>query len=169
MLFRSSGATFWFTLPLPTEHVEFKNSALDAHTNWSKAAIQFLLVDDNAVNLMVAKLLLTKCFPNCSVTEVVSGQAALDALAHQSFDMVLMDVVMPDMDGPTATQAIRKNLSAPANQIPVMAITANTHPVDRERYLAAGMNDVIQKPLEIGEMASRISAALSEHARVVGL
>ena len=73
-----SGATFWFTLPLPTEHVEFKNSALDAHTNWSKAAIQFLLVDDNAVNLMVAKLLLTKCFPNCSVTEVVSGQAALE-------------------------------------------------------------------------------------------
>ncbi|MEY4340771.1 MAG: Aerobic respiration control sensor protein ArcB [Pseudomonadota bacterium] len=164
-----SGATFWFTLPLPTEHVEFKNSALDAHTNWSKAAIQFLLVDDNAVNLMVAKLLLTKCFPNCSVTEVVSGQAALDALAHQVFDMVLMDVVMPDMDGPTATQAIRKNLGAPANQIPVMAITANTHPVDRERYLAAGMNDVIHKPLEIGEMASRISAALSEHARVVGL
>jgi CheY-like chemotaxis protein len=123
-------------------------------------------VDDNAVNLMVAKLMLNKCFPNCSVTEVASGQAALDVLSQKAFDMVLMDVVMPDMDGPTATQAIRNKLEAPACHMPVMAITANAHPVDRERYLAAGMNDVIHKPLEIGEMASKISAALTEHAKL---
>jgi len=127
-----------------------------------------LLVDDNAVNLMVAKLMLKKCFPHCSVTDVASGQAALNALAEHAFDMVLMDVVMPDMDGPTATQAIRKNLATPADRIPVMAITANTHPTDRERYLAAGMNDVIHKPLDIGDLASRISAALSEHEKEVG-
>lgn len=162
------GATFWFTLPLTTESMELKNTDAVAPTNWSKAPLQFLLVDDNAVNLMVAKLMLTKCFPNSRVTDVASGQAALDALAHQTFDMVLMDVVMPDMDGPTATQAIRKNLSAPACHIPVMAITANTHPVDRERYIAAGMDEVIHKPLEMGEMAGKISAALSAHAEGVG-
>jgi CheY-like chemotaxis protein len=49
-----------------------------------------------------------------------------------------------------------------------MAITANTHPLDRERYLAAGMNDVIHKPLDISDMASRISAALSQREREVG-
>ena len=162
------GATFWFMLPLPTEHIELKNADTPTHTNWSKAPIQFLLVDDNAVNLMVAKLMLKKCFPHCSVTDVASGQAALNALAEHAFDMVLMDVVMPDMDGPTATQAIRKNLATPADRIPVMAITANTHPTDRERYLAAGMNDVIHKPLDIGDLASRISAALSEHEKEVG-
>ena len=162
------GATFWFMLPLPTEHIELKNVDAPRHTNWSKAPIQFLLVDDNAVNLMVAKLMLKKCFPHCSVTDVASGQAALNALAEHAFDMVLMDVVMPDMDGPTATQAIRKNLATPADRIPVMAITANTHPTDRERYLAAGMNDVIHKPLDIGDLASRISAALSEHEKEVG-
>lgn len=162
------GATFWFMLPLPTEHIKLNNADLTTHTNWSKAPIRFLLVDDNAVNLMVAKLMLKKCFPNCSVTDVASGKAALSALAEQVFDMVLMDVVMPDMDGPTATQAIRNNLAAPADRIPVMAITANTHPIDRERYLAAGMNDVIHKPLDIGDMASRISAALSEHEKGFG-
>ena len=162
------GATFWFMLPLPAEHIELKNADAPRHTNWSKAPIQFLLVDDNAVNLMVAKLMLKKCFPHCSVTDVASGQAALNALAEHAFDMVLMDVVMPDMDGPTATQAIRKNLATPADRIPVMAITANTHPTDRERYLAAGMNDVIHKPLDIGDLASRISAALSEHEKEVG-
>ena len=162
------GATFWFMLPLPTEHIELKNVDAPTHTNWSKAPIQFLLVDDNAVNLMVAKLMLKKCFPHCSVTDVASGQAALNALAEHAFDMVLMDVVMPDMDGPTATQAIRKNLATPADRIPVMAITANTHPTDRERYLAAGMNDVIHKPLDIGDLVSRISAALSEHEKEVG-
>jgi signal transduction histidine kinase/CheY-like chemotaxis protein len=162
------GATFWFMLPLPTQHIKLKNTEVMTHTNWSKAPIRFLLVDDNAVNLMVAKLMLKKCFPNCSVTDVGSGNAALTALAEQAFDMVLMDVVMPDMDGPTATQTIRKNLAAPADSVPVMAITANTHPIDRERYLAAGMNDVIHKPLDIGDMASRISAALSEHEKEVG-
>jgi signal transduction histidine kinase len=162
------GATFWFMLPLPTEHIKLKNTEVMTHTNWSKAPIRFLLVDDNAVNLMVAKLMLKKCFPNCSVTDVASGQAALTVLAEQAFDMVLMDVVMPDMDGPTATQTIRKNLAAPADRVPVMAITANTHPIDRERYLAAGMNDVIHKPLDIGDMVSRISAALSEHEKELG-
>jgi CheY-like chemotaxis protein len=162
------GATFWFMLPLPTEHIELKNTDTPTHTSWSKAPIRFLLVDDNAVNLMVAKLMLKKCFPHCSVTDVASGKAALTALAEQVFDMVLMDVVMPDMDGPTATQAIRKNLAAPADRIPVMAITANTHPIDRERYLAAGMNDVIHKPLDMGDLASRISAALSAHEKEVG-
>ena len=112
--------------------------------------------------------MLKKCFPNCGVTDVSSGQAALDALASKAYDMVLMDVVMPDMDGPTATQAIRKNLAAPACFVPVMAITANTHPIDRERYLAAGMNDVIHKPLDIGDMASKISFALSEREREIG-
>jgi CheY-like chemotaxis protein len=93
----------------------------------------------------------------------------LEALAKFEYDIVLMDVVMPDMDGPAATQAIRKNLPAPVCNIPVIAMTANTHPLDRERYLAAGMNDVIHKPLDVGEMERRIFEALSARKSVIGL
>jgi CheY-like chemotaxis protein len=156
-------------LPLPTERVVQKNADAFNRTNWSRQPMKFLLVDDNAVNLMVAKLMLSKCFPNCSVTDVASGQAALEALAKFEYDIVLMDVVMPDMDGPAATQAIRKNLPAPVCNIPVIAMTANTHPLDRERYLAAGMNDVIHKPLDVGEMERRIFEALSARKSVIGL
>lgn len=163
------GATFWFVLPLPTERVVQKNADAFNRTIRSRQPMKVLLVDDNAVNLMVAKLMLSKCFPNCSVTDVASGQAALEALAKFEYDIVLMDVVMPDMDGPAATQAIRKNLPAPVCNIPVIAMTANTHPLDRERYLAAGMNDVIHKPLDVGEMERRISEALSARKSVIGL
>ena len=156
------GATFWFDLPLPIERISNTKPLPNKHTNWNKAALKFLLADDNAVNLMVAKLMLTKCFPNCHVTEVSSGQAALDALAHGEYDMVLMDVVMPDMDGPTATQAIRQLQGVAYSRVPVMAITANTHPLDRERYLASGMNDVIHKPLDADVMASQISDVLTQ-------
>jgi CheY-like chemotaxis protein len=76
--------------------------------------------------------------------------------------MVLMDVVMPDMDGPTATQAIRQLQGVAYSRVPVMAITANTHPLDRERYLASGMNDVIHKPLDADVMASQISEVLTQ-------
>jgi len=111
---------------------------------------------------MVAKLMLTKCFPNCRVTEAVSGKAALEALAHSAYDVVLMDVVMPDMDGPTATQAIRQLQGVAYSNVPIMAITANTHPLDRDRYLAAGMNDVIHKPLDAEAMASQIIEVLNQ-------
>jgi CheY-like chemotaxis protein len=102
------GATFWFDVPLPIEHTADIQIPTNQRTNWNKSALNILLVDDNAVNLMVAKLMLTKCFPNCRVTEAVSGKAALEALARSEYDLVLMDVVMPDMDGPTATQTIRQ-------------------------------------------------------------
>ena len=160
------GATFWFKLPLALEPEKSSPKAVANPKNGNPKEMKFLLVDDNAVNLMVARLMLTKCFVDCHVKEVGSGQAALAALANESFDMVLMDVVMPDMDGPTATQAIRKLLVSPACHIPVLAMTANTHPVDRERYLAAGMNDVIHKPLDAEEMSRKINQAMMEHQRM---
>ena len=156
------GATFWFDVPLPIEHTADTQALSNQRTNWNKTTLNILLVDDNAVNLMVAKLMLTKCFPNCRVTEAVSGKAALEALAHNAYDLVLMDVVMPDMDGPTATQTIRQLQGVAYSSVPIMAITANTHPLDRDRYLAAGMNDVIHKPLDAEAMASQIIEVLNQ-------
>ena len=157
------GSTFWFSLPLPVEHIEKSEPVAHKTTHWSKEALRFLLVDDNAVNLMVAKLMLAKCFPNSEVHEAGSGHDALAALAQETYDLVLMDVVMPDMDGPAVTQAIRQQAEASYAQIPVLAITANTNPLDRERYLAAGMNEVIHKPLDAAQLVSKISDVLSLH------
>ena len=69
---------------------------------------------------------------------------------------------MPDMDGPTATQTIRQLQGVAYSNVPIMAITANTHPLDRDRYLAAGMNDVIHKPLDAEAMASQIIEVLNQ-------
>jgi CheY-like chemotaxis protein len=127
-------------------------------------ALQILLVDDNAVNLLVARMMLKKCFPKSEIVEASSGTIALEKLRAQSFDLVLMDMVMPEMDGMEVTQILRTNFSAPVCHIPVLALTASANPVDQDRCLASGMNDVIHKPLDEQELIVKISNALALHA-----
>ena len=69
---------------------------------------------------------------------------------QQVFDVALIDMIMPDMDGLQVTQQIRRHFPAIAAQMPILALTANTNPVDRDRCLAAGMQEVLQKPIEMG-------------------
>mgnify|MGYP000290588973 CR=1 FL=1 len=111
-------------------------------------ALNILVVDDNPVNLMVAQLQLQKCWPNAHITTVDSGAKALALLDQQVFDVALIDMIMPDMDGMQVTQQIRQHFPAIAANMPILALTANTNPVDRERCLAAGMNDVLHKPMD---------------------
>jgi CheY-like chemotaxis protein len=83
------------------------------------------------------------------------------ALLHaQNFDLVLMDMMMPGMDGPEATRVLRDTLPAPARDVPVLALTASVNPVDRERCLACGMDDVLYKPLDPSETVAQISRCL---------
>jgi CheY-like chemotaxis protein len=125
--------------------------------------IRILLVDDNAVNLLVARMMLKKCFPHASITQAGSGAIALAKLREQAFDVVLMDMVMPDMDGMQVTQALRQTMPAPTCDMPVLALTASANPVDHDRCLAAGMNDVLQKPLDEQQLISKITNALAAH------
>jgi CheY-like chemotaxis protein len=78
---------------------------------------------------------------------VVDGTEAVAAVRHKSYDLVLMDIQMPTMDGISATSAIR-NLAGPERQVPIIALTANALVGQRERYLAAGMNDCVTKPIQ---------------------
>ena len=75
-----------------------------------------------------------------------------------------MDMVMPEMDGMQATQVIRTRFPPPLNQIPVLAVTASTNPVDHDRCLAARMNDVVHKPLEETQLMAKISSVLATQA-----
>lgn len=112
-----------------------------------------LLVEDNEINQEVALEILAQA--GFLVTAVNNGQEAVDTLAAGSYDCVLMDLQMPVMDGLEATKIIRSNPRHKA--LPIIAMTANAMPEDKERCLEAGMNDHVAKPIEI----KRLIAALN--------
>ena len=106
-----------------------------------------LLVDDNPMNLKVASLICQQLWPQAEVHCVESGAACLGFLHLHPVDAVLMDLVMPQMNGLQATRAIRASSDFHMNQVAVIGLTASSHPHDHAECLAAGMNDVVVKPL----------------------
>ena len=114
----------------------------------NSAAVRFLLVDDNAVNQLVASLVLKKMWPQADITTASSGEQALQLLDTQPVDLVLMDMVMPGMDGLETTRLIRQQTRVDVANLPIIGLTANTTPKDRDHCLEAGMNDVLSKPMD---------------------
>ncbi|MHB0959478.1 MAG: response regulator [Pirellulaceae bacterium] len=112
--------------------------------------LRILLVEDNLVNQKLAVRLLEK--RGHSVIVAGNGQQALAALEQESFDVILMDVQMPEMDGLEATAAIRHRESTSGGHIPIVAMTARAMKGDRERCLAAGMDHYVSKPLQPAEL-----------------
>jgi CheY-like chemotaxis protein len=119
--------------------------------------LRILLAEDSLVNLKITLWFLKKLGYHADVA--FNGIEAIDALRRQSYDVILMDAEMPEMDGREATMAIRKIF--PANQQPhIIAMTANTSQGDREIFLSIGMNDYVSKPLKLEEM---VRALLASH------
>jgi signal transduction histidine kinase/ActR/RegA family two-component response regulator len=155
------GACFWFELPL--QEAQSADPFIDvSEDSLSDEALSILVVDDNKVNLMVAQLQLQKCWPKAQITTVDSGAKALSLIDQQLFDVALIDMVMPDMDGMQVTRQIRQQFPAIAARMPILALTANTNPVDRERCLAAGMDDVLHKPMDM----AMLMRAVGQHIAV---
>jgi CheY-like chemotaxis protein len=111
---------------------------------------RILLVEDNPVNQLVAKGMLGKL--GCEVTVAGHGAQALDLLEHNNFDLVLMDCNMPVMDGYEASRQIRRSGRWP--DLPIVALTANAMPEERERCRAAGMSDYLAKPFRREELTT---------------
>jgi CheY-like chemotaxis protein len=120
-----------------------------------------LLVEDNPVNRQLAQKLLTMAGYRVETAE--NGQLALDALATSAFDIVLMDCQMPVLDGYAATRRIRELQKAGRlpPRLPIIAMTANAMIGDREKCLAAGMDDYLTKPLDRALMLERVSYHLA--------
>jgi signal transduction histidine kinase/CheY-like chemotaxis protein len=120
-------------------------------------AAHVLVVDDNATNRLVAEALceMFDCTSECAE----DGAEAVEAIKSGRFDLVLMDIKMPRMDGIAATAAIRA-LDGPLGQIPIVALTANVDPEDARSYLAVGMCCVVEKPIKPERLLQAINTAL---------
>jgi len=121
------------------------------------------LAEDNAVNQVLAVRLLEK--RGHSVTVAGDGRQALAALEKQRFDVVLMDVQMPEMDGFEATAAIRAKERVTSERIPIVALTAHAMKGDRERCVEAGMDAYINKPIQAKELCETIEALVHDARR----
>ncbi len=109
-------------------------------------SLHVLLAEDNLINQRVAMRLLEK--RGHRVALATTGHEVLDWLKRQRFDLILMDVQMPEMDGLEATMAIRENEKQTGGYTPIVALTAHTMAGDRERCLQAGMDSYVNKPIE---------------------
>jgi hypothetical protein len=130
----------------------------DFRETLKQSNLRVLLVDDHPINRQVAALFLRPF--NMRVVEAVNGAEALEALKRETFDVVLLDMHMPVMDGPTTIAHIRASGEAWA-KIPVIALTADAMSGDRERYLGMGMTGYLSKPLAERDLLSEIARVRS--------
>jgi len=152
-----SGALFWFEWPLSMPQT---TDALPESALPSSSVFEVLVVDDNAMNLMITRVQLQAAWPQVKVTTAGSGAQAMTLLQTQHFDLALVDMVMPDMDGLALTRALRQ-LPVPAQKLPVVALTANTNPLDEQHCLDAGMDMVLHKPINPKVLLRTISRAMA--------
>lgn len=157
------GSRFWFSLPLlacPAPAVA--QTATNTTRPWAQP-FTLLLVDDNPVNLQVARYQCQSIWPQAQVLSAGSGAACLQLLKTTAVDLVLMDMFMPEMDGPQTCRAIRQHVAEPWRLIPIIGLTASTHPHDRQLCLDAGMNAVTCKPMDKDELTQLVQTQLLMH------
>jgi len=154
------GSTFTLSLVVPLAPESSSAQAAAGKAPASPDALpplSILVAEDDEVNRMVIAAFLAPGGHQVSFAH--NGAEAVEAARQQRFDLVLMDVMMPAMDGPTATAHIRA-LPGPMAQVPIIALTANAMAGDRERYLAAGMNGYVSKPVNRGLLQAEIGRVM---------
>lgn len=151
---RGVGLTVGFALPLAAAV-----AVAEVHETQDVTgrAAHILIVDDNATNRMVAEALCDMF--ECTSEQAVDGVEAVEMARSGRYDLILMDIKMPRMDGIAATRAIREMTGRPG-AVPIVALTANADPADVQTYIAAGMQDVVEKPIKPERLAVVLSALL---------
>jgi CheY-like chemotaxis protein len=158
------GTLFWFTArfkvtepSIASDEKQIVDASLrpeellDGSLSWP---IDVLLAEDNPINQQVTRRLLETF--DCRVSVAANGRQALEALRRTSYTLILLDCQMPEMDGFTATRAIRQREESTSAHIPIIALTAHAMRGDRERCLAAGMDAYLSKPLQAHQLFEAI-------------
>jgi CheY-like chemotaxis protein/nitrogen-specific signal transduction histidine kinase len=157
------GSRFWFHLPLTAcPEPQQKPSAARMAVQTAQLPWRFLIVDDHPVNRLLARQVLQNAWPQSQIVEVSDGQQAVDTLCQQPFDLVLMDMVMPVMDGIVATRTIRAQGSAAVRDVLILGLTANVNPVDLDAFRQEGLDDVMLKPFEPDLLCAKVEHWLLE-------
>ncbi|MBY6155859.1 hybrid sensor histidine kinase/response regulator [Pseudooceanicola nitratireducens] len=149
------GSIFWVRMPLCAGGVEAEAvPAAEVEDRTPSRSLDLLLVEDNETNRFVARQMLEA--EGHRVTEAVNGRAGLEWAEDRAFDVILMDVSMPVMDGPEATRRIRAG-GGPSSDRPIIAVTAHALPEEIEGFEAAGMNACISKPLSRAKLMTTLA------------
>jgi PAS domain S-box-containing protein len=156
------GSTFAFTLrcALPSGDSAMMDLAQPSAPTAPARPLHVLLAEDHPINQKLASLLLAKMGHTCVLAE--DGEQALRQLASQAFDLVLMDVMMPHMDGLTALTRLRETEAGTGHRTPVLMVTAHAMTGDRERFLAAGADGYVSKPISallLAQEMARVTVA----------
>jgi PAS domain S-box-containing protein len=159
------GTTFRICIPVKTVEGEYSTerqptTAITPEETLESipAQLHILMAEDDLSNQLVAKRMLEK--QGYTVTCVATGKEALTALEKATFDLVLMDVQMPEMDGTEATREIRKDVRF--TDLPIIALTAHAMSGDRERFLEAGMTDYLSKPIGMEELKKVLARVMGK-------
>jgi CheY-like chemotaxis protein len=155
------GSIFWMELPLDAaddsiEATEATDANAEARNVPTRLSGRVLLVDDNQTNLLLGSMILKSL--GLEVQQAADGASAVSRAHGEPYDLVLMDLNMPGMDGIDATREIRK--FAPADELPVVALTAYASSAERDRCAAAGMNGYLTKPIVRDRLAEQLVAWL---------
>ena len=150
------GSTFWFTIEFMKENIEEPIDKIKTQKMEPGINLRILLVEDNLINQKVALFNLKQLGHTADLAE--NGKIAFEKFKNNSYDVILMDIMMPEMDGLEATKHIRdweeQNDIKPHEKIHIIAMTANALKGDKEKYLKNGMDDYISKPFQQEDLAA---------------
>jgi len=151
------GSRFYFTIEYPkgnqTELVINKEQETELEFELDRN-VTILLAEDQMFNQIVVQSMVEDWGFNIDTVE--NGNEVIKALSEKKYDVILMDIQMPEMDGVTATKIIRSNFDNPIKSIPIIAVTANAYKEDYEKYYKIGINDIISKPFKSKELFDAI-------------
>lgn len=148
---KGKGSTFYFTIKLKYRDILTLNKEIpDYSIKESTAELSILVAEDDKINQIVIEQMLKKRGYKVEIAN--NGKEVLDILNNKKFDIIFLDIQMPEMDGIQTTKLIRKKEEATKTHVPIIALTAYALKGDKERFLSAGMDEYISKPINIKEL-----------------